>query len=84
MYKYTASPSVLHKYDSIKRNSKRYWDDHFFLAKHICGSSDAYFACGNFWRNYKSIQFYSEKRVKHVPVNGVYISVEWFLETEVE
>lgn len=83
MYKYTAHPDVLHKYVSIKQNSKRAWDDHFYYAVHITGSTDTYFACGNFWRHYQGIQFYSKNRVKAVPINGVLISAEWFVETKV-
>jgi hypothetical protein len=83
MFKYTADPEVLRKYDSISRNAKRPWDDHFFLARSITKTADAYFACGNFWRNYKNCQFFSKTRVKEVPVNGVMISVDWFTETKV-
>lgn len=83
MFKYTAHPDVLHKYNSIDKNSKRPWDDHFFLAKGIAGSSAAYFACGDFWRHYKAMAFYSPEKVKQVPLNGVLISVDWFTETKV-
>lgn len=83
MFKYTAHPDVLHKYNSISKNSKRPWDDHFFLAKSITGTSSAYFACGDFWRHYKNCQFFSKARVKEVPINGVLISVDWFTETKV-
>ena len=83
MFKYTAHPDVLRKYDSISKNSKRPWDDHFFLAKSITKTSEAYFACGDFWRNYKNCQFFSKTKVKQVPVNGVLISVDWFTESKV-
>jgi len=84
MFKYTAHPDVLHKYSSIKKNSKRYWDDHFFYAVHITGSSSSYFACGDFWRHYKAVSFYSKKRLKAVPINGVLIDAQWFQETKVD
>lgn len=83
MYKYTAHKSVLNKYASIKKNSKRPWDDHYFLASRICGTAGAYFACGNFWRNYFNICFYSKTKRNTVPVNGVLIPVEWFTEEQV-
>ena len=83
MFKYTAHPAILHKYDSIWRNSKRPWDDNFFLAVSICGSSDAYFACSGFWKNYKGLEFYSNTKRKQVPVNGVLIPVDYFTETVV-
>ena len=83
MFKYTAHPDVLRKYASIEKNSKRPWDDHFFLATSITKTAEAYFACGNFWRNYKNCQFFSKTRVKQVPLNGVLISAEWFNETMV-
>jgi hypothetical protein len=80
MFKYTAHPDVLRKYASIEKNSKRPWDDHFFYAVHITGSSSAYFTCGNFWRHYRACEFYSKERIKYVPINGVLISVDWFTE----
>ena len=83
MYKYTAHPDVLRKYESIERNSKRPWDDHFFQAVGIAGTAAAYFACGNFWRNYRNIEFYSSEKRKEIPLNGVLISVDWFTETKV-
>jgi hypothetical protein len=83
MFKYTARPDVLHKYNSIEKNSNRPWDDHFYYAVHITGSTSAYFACGDFWRHYQNIQFYSKERLKAVPLNGVLISVDWFTETQV-
>ena len=81
MIKYTAHPGVIRKYESIRKNSKRYWDDHFLFAVSICGSNQAYFACGDFWKHYKGLEFYSETKRKQVPVNGVLISVDYFTET---
>jgi hypothetical protein len=83
MYKYTAHPDVLHKYNSIKKNSKRPWDEHFHYALEITGSYQTYCDCGGFWDIYKAFEFYSKKRLKEVPLNGVLISVDWFTETEV-
>lgn len=83
MFKYTAHPDVLHKYNSISKNSKRPWDDHYFLAKSITKTASAYFACGDFWRHYMNCQFFSKTRRKEVPINGVLISVDWFTETVV-
>lgn len=83
MYKYTAKPEVLKTYASITESARRPWDDHFYLALSIVGSSDAYFACGDFWRHYQACQFYSKERVRQVPINGVLISVDWFQETKV-
>jgi hypothetical protein len=82
VFKYTAHPDVLKKYASIKKNSKRPWDDHFFFAKHITWSAAAYFSCGDFWRHYFACKFYSVNRRTHVPINGVLIPVEWFTETK--
>jgi len=81
MYKYTANPEVLRKYDNIEKRSKRPWDDHYFLALSIVGSASAYFACGDFWRHYRAMDFYSHAKRKTVPLNGVLVSVEWFTET---
>lgn len=83
MIKYTAHPDVMHKYNSINKNSKRPWDDHYFLAKSIAGSSAAYFTIGDFWRHYENLEFYSLERRKEVPLNGVLISADWFTETNV-
>lgn len=83
MYKYTAHPEVLRKYASIQKNSKRPWDDHYFQAVGIVGTTAAYFACGDFWRHYKAYEFYSPVQRKEVPLNGVLISVDWFTETKV-
>lgn len=81
MFKYTAHPDVLHKYDIITKNSKRPWDDHFYYAVSITKTAAAYFACGNFWRHYRNCEFYSPVRRKEIPINGVLISVDWFTET---
>ena len=83
MFKYTADPAILHKYDSIQRNAKRPWDDHFYLAVRICGSYDAYFVCGGFWKHYEGLEFYSNTKRSHVPVNGVLIPVKYFTEAVV-
>lgn len=83
MYKYTACPDVLRKYASISKNAKRPWDEHYLLGTCIAGSAAAYFACGDFWRNYTGTCFYSNTRLKQVPVNGVLTDACWFLETEV-
>ena len=82
MYRYTARPEVLHKYNSIAANSKRPWDAHFHYAVQITGSSQSYFACGDFWRHYMNCSFHSKERRKTVPINGVLISVDWFTETK--
>ena len=81
MIKYSAHPDVIRKYESIRRNSKQYWDDHFLLAVEICGSSRDYFACGDFWKNYFALDFFATVKRKEVPVNGVLISVDYFKET---
>lgn len=83
MFKYTADPAVLRKYNSIEKNSRRPWDDHFYYAVQIAGSAEAYFATGAFWRHYRNIEFYSPERRKTVPLNGVLIPVDWFTETQV-
>lgn len=83
MFKYTANPEVLRKYDSIQQNAKRPWDDQYYLAVRIVKTAAAYFACGDFWRHYRATEFYSTERRKVVPLNGVLISVEWFTETRV-
>jgi hypothetical protein len=83
MFKYTAHPDILHKYDSVRKNSKRPWDDHFFLAVSICGTSSAYFQVGDFWKHYKSMTFFSPTALKQVPVNGTLISVDYFTQTVV-
>lgn len=83
MYKYTAHPDILNKYDRINKNSKCPWEDHYFQALGIAGTPANYFACGDFWRHYKAMQFYSPVKRTHVPVNGVLISTEWFIETKV-
>lgn len=82
MFKYVASKEVLKKYDSILKNSKHPYDAHYFLAISIVGTSAAYFQCGNFWKNYKSIVVYSPKKLTKVPLNGILISTEWFEETQ--
>lgn len=82
MFKYTASPEVLRKFKSIRKNSKKPWNDEFHFAVYIIGSSDAYFRSGGFWKNYLPLVFYSPTRRKTVPVNGILINVEWFVETE--
>jgi hypothetical protein len=81
MIKYTAHPEVLRKYESVRNNSRQYWDDHFLFAVAICGSERAYFGCGDFWKHYTGLEFYSETKRKQVPVNGVLISVDYFTET---
>ena len=53
MIKYTAHPEVLRKFDSIAKNAQRPWDDHYIFAVSICGSKQAYFECGDFWKHYK-------------------------------
>jgi len=83
MFKYTAHPDVIHKYASIQRNAKHPWDDTFRLALQICGSSDAYFQCGRFWRHYRAMEFYSQTRRTEIPLNGVLISADWFTETKI-
>lgn len=83
MYKYTAHPEILRKFNSIEKNSKKPWDDRFFLAIEITGSSQNYFACGGFWKNYKAYEFYSIMRRAQVPLNGVLIPEKWFTITEV-
>lgn len=80
MYKYTADKSVLHKYASIRKNSKRPWDDEFYFACTICGGYTAYSAVGKFWKNYSGITYFSTTKRKQVPVNGVLIDVCWFKE----
>jgi len=82
MFKYTAHPEVIRKYKSIRQNSKKPWDDQFFFAVEICGSSKAYFACGDFWKHYKTMEFYSVEKRTEVPVNGVLIPVHYFTETK--
>jgi|688.fasta_scaffold2826387_1 hypothetical protein len=84
MIKYTAHPEVIRKYESIRRNSKKPWDDHFQYATEICGSSRAYFACGDFWKHYFALDFFATVKRKEVPVNGVLISVDYFTETSVQ
>ena len=79
--KYTAHPEVIRKFDSIQRNAKRPWDDHFQFAVSLCGSNQAYFACGDFWKHYKGVEFFSTTKRTEVPVNGVLISAEYFTET---
>ena len=84
MYKYTALPGILHSYDSAKENSARPWDACYYLALGIVGTPDVYFACGDFWRHYRNCEFYSPQRRKTVPLNGVLIPVEYFVETKVD
>jgi len=84
MIKYTAHPEVIRKYDSILRNSKKPWNDQFTYATEICGSSKAYFACGDFWKHYLTMEFYSPVERKEVPVNGVLISVDYFAQNGVQ
>jgi hypothetical protein len=81
MIKYTAHPEILRKFDSIQRNAKRPWDDHFLFAVSICGSNQAYFACGDFWKHYKGLEFFSVEPRREVPVNGVLIPVDYFTKT---
>ncbi len=82
MFKYTANPEVLRKLKSIRKNSKRLWDDEFHFAVHITGSPDAYFRSDGFWKHYIPVVFYSPTRRKTVPINGVLINAAWFTETE--
>ena len=81
MIKYTAHPEVIRKYKSIRKNSKKPWDDQFIYAVEICGSNQAYFACGDFWKHYKGMAFYSTEPRREVPVNGVLIPVDYFTKT---
>ena len=81
MIKYTAHPEVLRKFDSIAKNAKRPWDDHYIFAVSICGSKQAYFECGDFWKHYNGIEFFSVEKRKEVPVNGIMIPVDYFTET---
>ena len=83
MFNYTPHPDILRKYDSIRRNAKRPWDDHFELACSITGSYTAYFQCGDFWKHYKGVNYYSVTKLKEVPVNGTLISSYYFIETKV-
>ena len=83
MFKYTASPEVLRKYWSIEKHSSKPWNDRYYLALHITETAQAYFACGNFWRHYQTLEFYSPVKRKHIPVNGVLIDAAWFVETKV-
>lgn len=83
MYKYTPCQEVLRKYASISQNAKRPWDDHYFLAKSIAGSAEAYFSSGDFWANYTGTCFYSHIKRKQVPVNGVLVNACWFQESKV-
>ena len=82
MIKYTAHPDIIRKYESIQCNAKRPWDDHFQFAVSLCGSNQAYFACGDFWKHYLALEFFSPTKLKEVPVNGVLISVDYFTFTE--
>lgn len=84
MFKYTACPNVLTVRDRLIKNSKRPWDAEYFYALEITGSPSAYFLCGNFWRNYENLEFYSKNKLKEVPVNGVLIPVNWFHESIVQ
>jgi len=81
MIKYSAHPEVIRKYESIRRNSKKPWDDHFLFAVEICGSNRAYFECGDFWKHYFALDFLATVKRKEVPVNGILISVDYFKET---
>lgn len=83
MYKYTADPEVLRRYEALNASSRRPWDAVFFYAVSIVGTSAAYFACGDFWRHYRACEFYSRLRRKTVPINGVQVSVDYFIETAV-
>lgn len=83
MYKYIAQKELIKKYHSITKNSKKPWDDHFFLALEICKTASVYFQVGDFWKHYKSIQFYSVKPLRQVPLNGTLIDVKWFSEIKV-
>lgn len=83
MFKYTAHPEILRKYTSIGKNASRPWDDHYHFAVSILGNPSAFFACGDFWRHYKAMEFYSQERRKEVPLNGVLIPVQFFQETKV-
>ena len=82
MFKYTAHPEILRKYASIQKNSKRPWDDHYYFAVSITGTSSAYFACGDFWRNYKALEFYSPTVRREVPLNSMLLPAMYFLDTE--
>ena len=81
MNKYTADPEILRKFNSIQRNAKKPWDDHYLFAVSICGSSQAYFECGDFWKHYKGLEFFSVEKCKEVPVNGIMVSVDYFTES---
>ena len=81
MIKYSAHPDVIRKYESIQHNAKRPCNDVFQYAVEICGSNQAYFACGDFWKHYTTMEFFSADKRKEVPVNGVLISVDYFQET---
>ena len=81
MIKYTAHPEILCQFDSIQRSAKRPWDDQYIFAVRICGSKQAYFECGDFWKHYNGIEFFSVEKRKEVPVNGIMIPVDYFTET---
>lgn len=83
MFKYTPHPEVIRKYDSIRKNSKQPCNDQFILGCSIVGSTSGYFECGDFWKHYKGLQFYSTTQLREVPVNGVLISYKHFIETKV-
>lgn len=81
MIKYTADPDVKREYNRIVKRSPRPWDDHYHLAVRICGTPEAYFACGHFWRHYLNIEFFSSNVRREVPVNGVLIPAHFFIAT---
>jgi hypothetical protein len=83
MLKYTSHPDIIREYNAISKHSSKRWDDHYNFAVSICGSTRAYFDCGDFWRHYLAVEYYSTKR-NEVPVNGVLIPVHYFKETRVE
>ena len=83
MFKYTAHPEVLRRLRNIDRRSKKSWDDRYMLALSITKTARAYFACGDFWRHYQACDFYSVARRTEVPVNGVLLPVEFFVESTV-
>lgn len=82
MYKYTADSSVIHKFNCLKKKPRGY-DKVFDFALSVVGDSSAYFACGDFWRHYEHCAFYSNTRRKHIPINGVLVHVDWFVEEKI-
>jgi hypothetical protein len=82
MLHYTPCPDVIRKYDSIQRNSTYPGDDHYHFAVSICGSARLYFECGDFWKHYKNVSFFSPTSRVTVPINGVQINSMFFTETQ--